>query len=244
MATHTIPYPKKQTVTYTIRHDDGDEVYVMGFKDHPAMKFSDLEHLDSEQFSGSSSNREDFIWEGLTSSASRIYGLDSRESLFDEGEIWDMNNFTIHHSILNSVDAKSYINVGMTGTWFCIHCEDSDAASVNYLHSGQPKWWYCVSAEEAPKLEKLLNSLIASAKFKCRTVVRHKCFLVRPSLLKKHGIKFTRVQQNPGDFIFTLYGAYHWGFNAGINICESSNLASPRYEEFHKKAVLCQGDCR
>lgn len=77
----------------------------------------------------------------------------------------------------------------------------------------------------------------------CPTMYRHKRFIVPPSMLTKMGIEFTKVIQNPGELIFTLYGAYHWGFNSGFNVCESTNLASPLFKSVHESARICPIEC-
>lgn len=120
-----------------------------------------------------------------------IYGIDDEVSLFEKDDIWNMNNFSSEHSIIHG-DIKipgvntTFVNIGMQNTWFALHCEDSDLASMNLLHSGKPKIWYCVPKCYGPKLEKLVLDLVGDQS-KCKTVYRHKCFLVSPSLLKEHG---------------------------------------------------------
>lgn len=56
-------------------------------------------------------------------------------------------------------------------------------------------------------------------------------------ILLKAGIDFAKVIQNQGEIVFTPYGAYHWTFNGGFNVCELSNLASPIYKEIHLKIL-------
>lgn len=130
----------------------------------------------------------------------------------------------------------------MLFTWFCLHCEDSDLASVNYLHCGAPKNWICVPKSERTKFERALMDVIET-KYECETVYRHKCFIVDEALLVKYGIKYSKIVQHPGEFIFTLYGAYHWGWNSGLNVCESTNLASPKFQKVYEEAVICESTC-
>lgn len=161
-----------------------------------------------------------------------------------------MNKFTSKHSILNvnSIADRipgvqtSFVNFGMMGTWFCAHREDSDVSSMNILLSGHPKVWYILPYSEANKFESLFTRL-AEGKFNCDTVYKHKCFIIPPWELIKNGIKFTKHIQYPGEAIFTSYGAYHFGFNSGLNICESINIASPKFLEFYNQATLCTPPC-
>lgn len=190
---------------------------------------------------------------GSTSSKQPVYAIHIRNTLFDESEPWNMNNFGIEHSIiqnpaLNKEDdmdgiQNAYINIGMLFTWFCIHCEDCDLASVNYLHSGATKHWICVPRSEKSKFERALMSNIA-VQYECQTVYRHKCFIVDEGFLIKHGIKYSKVVQYAGEFVITLYGAYHWGWNSGFNVCEAMNLASPKFKKIYEETVLCASTCK
>lgn len=256
-----VPNPVKQTVQCVAKFDDGTPAVY-------ELSFSKVASMDVLQFKEKAENiaaairkesqeleAEDVVWENLAARSSKmsktnpIYGIDSPNSLFLDAEKWNMNSFTQAHSIINVKDCptipgvhSTYVNVGMMGTWFGIYCEDSDLASMNVLHLGAPKTWYCVPRQEGPKLEQLFKKLVGN-KYTCESVMRHKCFLIPPNVLNEHGIQFCKVLQNPGDIIFTMYGAYHFGFNEGFNVCESSNLASPKYRLFHEEAILCSADC-
>lgn len=254
---HQIPNPKIQTVQRIASSNDSP-IYKLKFHDREAMElwefYSHANKLYGKENVAQINDLENEAWNNLsqrsthtTKACSPIYGIDSEESILDDGDPWNMNNFGPSHSIIHNIPADmqkmpgiqtTYVNIGMKFTWFGIHCEDSDLASINFLHSGKPKLWYCVPAEEGSKLENLLMNELKD-KFTCNTVYRHKCFLIPPSLLHKAGIKFSRIIQNPGEIIFTMYGAYHWGVNLGHNACESSNVASPRYRTVHANAKLC-----
>lgn len=146
------------------------------------------------------------------SSSKSLYGLDARQSLLKKNGPWNMNEWSFDHSILNFKNRRcgsTLIKVGMAGAWFGVHCEDSDAASVNYLHQGKPKHWFGVPNTKASKLEKILQKMTQDCK--CPTVWKHKCFVLKEYLLKKHKIEYTKLVQEPGEFVFTLYGGYHWG---------------------------------
>ena len=55
-----------------------------------------------------------------------------------------------------------------------------------------------------------------------------------------------RTIQNPGEFVVTVGGAYHAGFNWGFNLAEAVNFALPKWLEllptahvrFFKRNVL------
>lgn len=50
---------------------------------------------------------------------------------------------------------------------------------------------------------------------------------------------YVYIIQEPGEIVMTLYDAYHLGFNPGLNVCESSNLASEKYDKQFSQAKIC-----
>lgn len=180
-----------------------------------------------------------------------VYAINIRDSLFDDDEPWNFNTFGFKHSIIHGHQGEmmngiqnSYLNIGMLYTWFYMHCEDSNLASLNYLHSGADKHWICVPNCERSKLTNALMSWLGSNyDYGCETVYRHKCFIVDETFLLKHGIKYTKLIQHPGELVFTLYGAFHWGWNSGFNVCESMNLASPKFKRIYDEVLLCESTC-
>lgn len=181
-----------------------------------------------------------------------VYATEWVEGRIDDEDVWNINRFTEKHSILNvnplydripGVQSKFGL-VGMEGTWFCAHKEDNDLASLNILLEGAPKVWYIIPLREAEKFENLFKELLGDLKDKmCPTVLRHKCFIIPIWLLDQRGIDYTKHVQHPGQIMITSYGAYHFGFNTGFNICEASNIASPKFLNFFSKAELCKSDC-
>lgn len=157
-----------------------------------------------------------------------------------------------------------YLYLGMLLTSFGLHIEDSDLCSINYMHDGKPKVWYGIPFSEHDKLhrlaEKLFSSLAESAG--CNFYIRHKTLMIPPSLLQANGIRFTRVRihclenmnelksflsqhslfqivQYPGEFVISLSGGYHMGFNCGLNKAEAINFASNRWLKFYKNFKTC-----
>lgn len=178
-----------------------------------------------------------------------------------------------------------FIYIGMVLSMFGFHIEDGNLPSILFLYDGRPKIWYAfvlfpfhhsflyhklflnryfVPFEENKKFEALLKKI--SEKINCPLYIRHKSLLIPPSVLAKHGIKFTRVWiknlkcqiqniqfiyyhlyfiqiiQYPGEFVISLSGGYHAGFNTGLNISESVNFGSQRWvENFHSfKPCECE----
>lgn len=259
-----IPNPKIQRVECEANIDEKPAVYRLTFssaKETTIDCFKKKADAISAKFKKKNNalESEDMMWNDLKMRSSqtqhkqskRVYGLDSSESLFDANEPWNMNNFSEEHSIIHAKNFvkipgihSSYVNVGMMGTWFAAHTEDSDAASINYLHTGAPKTWYCVPRQEAPKFEDVFCSLVSGVDYACDSILKHKCFLIPPSVLQKYNIKFAKLEQNPNDLIFTSYGAYHFGYNNDFNVSESCNVASPKYHQIYANAKICPDHCK
>lgn len=195
--------------------------------------------------------RKRSLKKGRASNKQPVYAINIRDSLFEEEEPWNFNRFGFEHSIIHGNQREpmngiqnSYLNIGLLYTWFAMHCEDSNLASLNYLHAGDPKHWICVPNSERTKLTAAIMDWLSSEhEYNCDTVYRHKCFVVDESFLSKYEIRYTKLIQYPGEFVFTLYGAFHWGWNAGFNVCESMNLASPKFKEIYKNVLLCKPMC-
>jgi len=127
----------------------------------------------------------------------------------------------------------------MWASVFCAHTEDMNLLSINYLHAGAPKYWYAISPKDRGRFESLMASLFSHQSSACKEFLRHKRSLVSPSILTKAGIEYTTQVQRPGDIIITYPGSYHFGFNTGFNIAESTNFAVPEWIPLGEEARVC-----
>jgi len=122
-----------------------------------------------------------------------------------------------------------YCYVGGAGSGFMMHAEDQNLASCNYLLAGHAKVWYVVPpAFYAATVRVLLAEFAGadSAIERCPHAAMHKRYLVHPDVLRDvHGIPVSRIVQQPGDLVVTAPGTFHFGFNAGPNLAEATNLA-------------------
>jgi len=175
---------------------------------------------------------------------SPIYGADTCDSMTDlDQKVWNIRRLD---SLLTDVLDDQipgvnmpYLYFGMWKATFSWHVEDMDLYSVNYLHYGAPKTWYCVPPMFAYKLERVANKMFPDMSSVCKNYTRHKCSMLSPKLLAKHGVRVHKMQQEERNMIIVFPHAYHSGFNHGYNIAESTNFALPRWVEYGKKFRPC-----
>ena len=122
-----------------------------------------------------------------------------------------------------------YLYFGGFRNMFSWHCEDLNMCSINYHHFGKPKFWYAIDKTDHKKFKKLLNKLFPKSRKKCDEYIRHKLTVVNPYVIKKldPSIGIKKFKQEPGQFILTMCGGFHMGFNAGFNINEAVNFCVP-----------------
>ena len=75
---------------------------------------------------------------------------------------------------------------------------------------------------------------------KCSQFLRHKTFLVSPSLLQQNGIRVNKLVHNQGEFVITFPYGYHSGYNLGYNCAESVNFATESWLDFGRVAKKCE----
>ncbi|CAG0914481.1 unnamed protein product [Notodromas monacha] len=142
------------------------------------------------------------------------------------------------HSTIDGVNTP-YLYFGMWKTTFAAHTEDMDLYSINYNHHGAPKFWYALAPSMARKFERNVRQTFVQEFKQCPGFLRHKSLLFPPTWFKFYSIPFFKGIQREGEFMITFPMAYHWGFNFGFNIAESTNFATERWIEYGKRCVRC-----
>ena len=141
-----------------------------------------------------------------------------------------MNNLIDSENFLPKVmpDSCPGINstfgyLGQAGSSFAWHVEDACLGSMNVSLGGATKVWYTVS----PKHQQRFRSRVLRACFpadyrRCDGFDQHKQGVVSPDCAEDL-IGLSRVvhthDQQPGDVVVTLPGAFHAGFSAG-SLCD------------------------
>ncbi|KAL5342349.1 hypothetical protein BJX70DRAFT_410445 [Aspergillus crustosus] len=173
-----------------------------------------------------------------------MYGADMPGSLFDDNiTSWNVAKLP---NLLDVIGQKvpgvntAYLYLGMWKATFAWHLEDVDLYSINYIHFGAPKQWYSISQEDAPKFEQAMKSIWPSDAKTCDQFLRHKTYLVSPSLLKsQYGITVNRLVHYEGEFVITYPYGYHSGYNLGYNCAESVNFATEKWLDYGRVAKKC-----
>lgn len=185
---------------------------------------------------------ERHYWKNITF-VPPLYGADISGSLFTkETTHWNIANLD---NLLNRVGSKvpgvntPYLYFGSWKATFSWHLEDMDLYSINYIHFGAPKQWYVVPPEHKARFERAMQSIFPEAYKKCSEFIRHKTFLVSPSVLAHHSIPVHKCVQEANEIILTFPFGYHAGYNMGFNCAESINFALPRWVEIGKNAKSC-----
>jgi len=177
-----------------------------------------------------------------------IYGADVEESITDpEVDVWNIKK--LDSLLVDVLDEQipgvntPYLYVGMWKATFSWHVEDMDLYAVNYIHYGAPKTWYGIPPSEGHKLEQLARKLFPDMAKTCFNLMRHKCLMISPKLLRANGVRVNKLVQEERNMIIAFPHAYHSGFNHGFNMAESTNFAVDRWVEYGKRFrdCLCRG---
>ncbi|KAH8827175.1 JmjC-domain-containing protein [Flagelloscypha sp. PMI_526] len=176
------------------------------------------------------------------------YGADTQGSLFDDTVTsWNVANL---HSTLSRLLPSSnglpgvntpYLYFGMWRATFAWHVEDMDLFSINYIHFGAPKFWYAMPQQRANSFEDIMRQTFSTSPgTKCSQFLRHKSYLVSPSILDGNACRKPNfcVQQE-GEFMITYPRGYHAGFNLGLNCAESVNFALDSWINIGRHAKVC-----
>jgi hypothetical protein len=213
--------------------------------DEEAFENFDYRVYDNDQWTAERCDElEDKYWKSLNFS-NPMYGADMPGSLFDDDtKEWNVaklpNLLDLLGQPIPGVNT-AYLYLGMWRATFAWHLEDVDLYSINYIHFGAPKQWYSISQADAPKFEKAMKTLWAQDAKNCDQFLRHKTYLVSPTLLKqKFGVTVNKVIHREGQFVITFPIGYHSGYNLGYNCAESVNFAIEDWLQYGKTAKKCQ----
>ena len=122
---------------------------------------------------------------------------------------------------------------GAPKIWYCVHSKVNTYYKDGYHYYYLKYFWgisRCNIFQDSWKVLELARRLFPTiADDFCENFWRHKCFVMTPGLMRENGIEVVRIVQHPGEAIITLPGAFHCGFNAGVNAAAAINFAAPGY---------------
>ncbi|KAJ5633800.1 hypothetical protein N7528_001642 [Penicillium herquei] len=230
-----------KSVTSRRKNNRGDTVDHI---DEAAFESFDYRIHDNQDYTAERCDElETAYWKSLMYN-NPMYGADMPGSLFDDSTTsWNVAKLP---NLLDVLGQKvpgvntAYLYLGMWKATFAWHLEDVDLYSINYIHFGAPKQWYSISQEDAPRFEAAMRSIWSSDAKNCDQFLRHKTYLVSPSLLKsQYGITVNRLVHYEGEFVITFPYGYHSGYNIGYNCAESVNFATERWLDYGRIAKKC-----
>ncbi|KZO99524.1 JmjC-domain-containing protein [Calocera viscosa TUFC12733] len=177
-----------------------------------------------------------------------LYGADMKGSLFtDETTSWNVSKLPNPLSRLLGITNRKlpgvntpYLYFGMWRAAFAWHVEDMDLYSINYIHFGAPKLWWAIPSEKAKAFERTMKGYFPADAKTCSQFLRHKSFLVSPTVLANSSCRPNVLVQHQGEFVITFPQGYHAGINLGFNCAESVNFALQGWEDVVKKADWCK----
>ncbi|KAF8426681.1 JmjC domain, hydroxylase-domain-containing protein, partial [Tirmania nivea] len=226
------------------RRSGKDDDYVDDYVPHDSIWDGfDYRIQDAEEYTPERCEElEKAYWRSLTYN-SPLYGADMPGSLFDDSTTsWNVAKL---ENLLDCLGQKlpgvntAYLYLGMWKSTFAWHLEDVDLYSINYIHFGAPKQWYSISQEDASKFEQVMKNIWPQEARRCDQFLRHKTFLVSPSLLQQNGIRVNKLVHHQGEFVITFPYGYHSGYNLGYNCAESVNFATESWLDYGKIAKKC-----
>ncbi|KAK3928796.1 Lysine-specific demethylase 4D [Frankliniella fusca] len=134
------------------------------------------------------------------------------------------------------------IYVGAEGSLFQCYREDVSLQAINMHVAGSPKIWFVVPPKYYQAFCNFLMKLGLSVSERlCSSIIQHKSFFVDPRAVIAEGIPVHTIVQRPGEIVYLLPNAVHWGFNVGWNVNEAVNCASKTYANFGMlSAQRCQ----
>ncbi|KAJ5717114.1 hypothetical protein N7488_002760 [Penicillium malachiteum] len=230
-----------KSVTSRRKNNRGDTVDHI---DEAAFESFDYRIHDNQDYTAERCDElETAYWKSLMYN-NPMYGADMPGSLFDDSTTsWNVAKLP---NLLDVLGQKvpgvntAYLYLGMWKATFAWHLEDVDLYSINYIHFGAPKQWYSISQEDAPRFEAAMRNIWSSDAKNCDQFLRHKTYLVSPSLLKsQYGITVNRLVHYEGEFVITFPYGYHSGYNIGYNCAESVNFATERWLDYGRIAKKC-----
>lgn len=142
----------------------------------------------------------------------------------------------LNHGPLSGVN-KPWVYFGMIFSTFAWHCEDHHLYSINYSHFGAGKRWYGVCPDDLHAFQSVFKNIFPELIDSQPDVLFQLITMLNPDDLASKGVRVFTTVQNAGEFVITVPGAYHCGFNEGFNCAEAVNFA---LDDWIPHGVVCE----
>ncbi|KAK3925561.1 Lysine-specific demethylase 4 [Frankliniella fusca] len=136
------------------------------------------------------------------------------------------------------------VYVGTEYSSFNLHAEDFFFQSINRMVEGSDKFWFVIPPAYHNDFTVWMSQCgvckDGSADTNCASYLQHKHFFVDPRVVVQAGFPVRTIRQRPGDVVYLLPAAIHWGINVGFNINEAVNCAS---SSWLKSGMMAKPPC-
>lgn len=171
-----------------------------------------------------------------TYSGKSFYFKQGHHDGFNMHQIPDQSLLQIGGKQITNRFAPTLIQTYGAGAIFPLSTACQGLLSLHYLHEGATRYWYIIPANERSALEKVLTEKNLSICFS------HQSFVFDPEFLDANGIRYSRIIQDPGQFVVLEAGTLAQSYCMGASWNETIDFALPSWLEYHRAqshAMLC-----
>ncbi|KAL3425488.1 phd transcription factor [Phlyctema vagabunda] len=133
-----------------------------------------------------------------------------------------------------------FLDVSEKHTPITIQCSFLSLPTIYFNHRGASQYWIVIPPTEKEKFEGLICSLYRDKLDAnlCSRFVAHLALWIKPSQLKKMGIKYFEVFQEANEALVIFPHTYYFGYSTGFNIIEKRYHAMSGWD--YSGYVFCE----
>lgn len=169
-------------------------------------------------------------------SCKSFYLKQSHHDGFNMHDIPDQSLLQVGGKKITKRFAPTLIQTYGAGAVFSLSTACQGLLSLHYLHEGATRYWYIIPATERSSLEKVLEAKNLSI------CLNHQSLLLDPEFLDKYLIRYSKVVQDPGQFIVLEAGTLAQSHCMGASWNETIDFALPswlEYDQAQKHTMFC-----
>ncbi|XP_075990679.1 jumonji, AT rich interactive domain 2 isoform X2 [Anticarsia gemmatalis] len=148
---------------------------------------------------------------------------------------WNLKNLTHHKAnVLRSLGPVLGVTVptlhlGMLFSTSCWHRDPHFVGWADYQHEGPTKVWYSIPESDGKAFRTAVEKLTPTVCQNKSLWLPSDITMIPPSLLRAEGVTVYRLEQNPGEFVIVMPGAYSCSISTGYTVSESVYFATSRW---------------